>query len=146
MSNRLLEPHRVTVDAMYWAACLGLLVACTSASDFCVEKEVSIGHGLYGRITYQSDVGPPTTEPQAGAMFGIQATPTSSAIVASATSNADGVFEVELPDGDFALCSTPNDPCVTFSISASAALVRADLLMSFIGTHWEITPRSECAE
>lgn len=130
---------------MYWVAGLAVLAACTGDPGFCVEQEVSITQGLYGRITYQSDVGRMGPEPRVERVEVLDM-PDSTTVVAATTSNADGIFEVELTRGDFALCGTPNEPCVTFSVSPTAPLVRVDLLMSFIGTHWELASRSGCAE
>lgn len=110
---------------------------------FCVEEHVTISQGVYGRVTYQTDVSPQTNPPTpvANEPIAIMDAPNGTTIATSA-SNALGVFQSALSEGTYALCY-PSAPCITFTIGVDQ-IVRADLLKGF-GTAWVATPPASCA-
>jgi hypothetical protein len=121
------------------------MVACGD-DGFCVEQRVTIAEGLYGFVTYQTDVSPQSNPPRPVAGEGISVLDAPNGnVVTSTTSDDAGVFQVDLDAGSYALCSLPSAPCVTFTI-ANGQLVRADLEKGFGGAFWAVVPRSDCAE
>lgn len=123
------------------SACAALLLlllhpACGS-SDCEVEQNVTIRQGVYGRVTYQSDVGNAGERPVAGEVVPIF--DANGAAVASATTDADGVFQVELDAGSYFICRdglVMREPyCKPFEVTAGRC-VRFDLYTAFLGSEW----------
>ena len=94
-------------------------------------------------MTYQTDVAPEANPPMpvAGAPITVLDMP-GGASVAETTSDATGVFQVDLAAGSYALCYSAMSSCVTFDLAANT-LVRADLHEGFAST-WELVPRARC--
>ncbi len=121
------------------------LAACGD-SGFCVEQEIHIPRGLYGHVTYATDVSSQTNPPvpRGNVAISVLDMPDGT-IVATTASNSDGVFEIALADGNYALCEDVELPCVSFSISNAMPLMRADLHLGF-GSYWLAASHSDCAE
>lgn len=130
-----------------YLAVLFVVASCGGDDEYCVEARLDISQGLYGRVTYQTDVSPDTNPPVpvGDEPIDVLDGPMGS-IVASTTSGSDGVFQVALDVGGYALCGPASPPtlCVTFTVT-SGTRVREDLYKGF-GTAWQATPRSDCAE
>lgn len=129
------------------ATLLPLLLAlgaagCADDAPLCVEEHVTIAQGFYGRVMYYSDTDPGDQgHPVSGMAVSVLDRPDGTQ-VATATSDADGVFQVDLPTGSYAVCAfTP--PCYTFTIGAGD-LVRGDMSTGF--TFWTPMPRDTCAD
>ncbi|HEY5922745.1 MAG TPA: hypothetical protein VIV11_13790 [Kofleriaceae bacterium] len=125
---------------------LAFIVLAGCGGEFCVEDQVAITQGLYGLVTYQTDVNPDENGPQPvvsepidvlDAPFGT--------VIAQGASNTRGVYEVSLAIGSYVLCSPQPRHCVAFSI-AHEELVRADLRKGFGGASWVGVDRSNCAD
>ncbi len=80
------------------------LAACGDPG-FCVEQEAHIPRGPYGCVIYETDVSPQANPPvpRRDAAIPVLDKPDRGSIVASTTFNSDGVFEIALVDGDYAL-------------------------------------------
>ena len=126
------------------ATCVAL-IGC--GDSFCVEQRVTISQGLYGRVMYHSDVSPDSgsSKPVSGQLVNVLDAPGGN-IVASGSSDADGVFQIELDTGSYAACfaGIAAYSCKTFDVSQNR-LVRFDLHQSF-GAYWSEEARSDCAD
>lgn len=124
---------------------LPTLPACDAS--FCVEQSVGISHGLYGRVTYQTDVSPASNppEPVSGELISVADAPGGN-VVASGSSDSDGVFQIELDAGSYAACyaAVAAFSCEVFEITSNR-LVRLDLHKG-MGTYWSDEDRSSCAD
>jgi len=133
----------------YWALLLIVFGACADSPpsqppSYCVESEVTITQGLYGRVTYTTDVGTnPQPQPTPNKPVQVLDGPNGSA-VANATTDQAGVYQVALDVGNYALCYSV-DNCVSFSVAANE-LVRADLPTCFCDNAWLLVQRSSCAQ
>jgi len=116
------------------AICVATLasLAARAADDIsaaCIEERRAITQGVYGLVTYQSDVSlqtnPPT--PVAGELIEILDKPAGAA-VARTSSDESGVLQAELPADAYALCGTSR--CITFEVPAGRR-VRGDLRSGF---------------
>jgi hypothetical protein len=115
-----------------------------TAPDYCVESEVTVTQGLYGRVTYTTDVGEnPQPQPVPNMAVQVFDGPNGSA-VANAITDEAGVYQVSLDVGSYALCYATNN-CASFSIAAND-LVRADLPSCFCENAWLVVERSSCAQ
>lgn len=112
------------------------------AAIACVAGEhVTAAQGLYGRVTYQSDdEGFQSPRPIAGEL--VQVHPQGSLdVVASAVSDANGAFQIELAEGSYAVCTDAN--CVRFDIDANR-LVRVDLRRGPVSV-WTLETPTYCS-
>lgn len=112
-----------------------------------MEQNVTISQGLYGRVTYQTDVSPDSNppEPVSGELLSIADAPGGN-LVASGSSDGDGVFQIELDPGSYAACygAVSAFSCEAFEITSSR-LTRLDLHKG-MGTYWREEDRSSCAD
>jgi hypothetical protein len=115
--------------------------------SFCVEQDVTISQGLYGRVTYHSDVSPNTgsSKPVSGQVVNVADAPGGN-VVATGTSDADGVFQIELDPGSYAACyaGIAAYSCKTFDVQLKRR-TRFDLHQSF-GAYWSEEASSDCAD
>jgi hypothetical protein len=121
-----------------------LLVAGCGDNSFCVEDQVSITQGLYGLVWATSDVGPPKPAVRwPDSPVEIQGWP-SRTTIATAQSDADGIFEIPLEVGTYALCngSLP-EACVVFDLAVNQR-VRADKVLSIGAGGWSLVIPTEC--
>ena len=90
-----------------------------------IETQITINEGVYGLLLANDD------EPVANRQLIVYA-PGENQIHARATSNADGIYQIELAPGDFALCT---DSCTAVSVR-NLDLVRYDWTDGPGGGHW----------
>ena len=119
------------------AAAMGSISACSDG----VCGDVSISQGIYGRVTYQSDVGNPPPVIVANESIQVLDMGNDRHIVATAVSNANGTFQLDLASGTYVLCASPGVPCVEPVVSDG--LVRADLHKGFL-SYWDLVG-SDCS-
>jgi len=127
---------------------VGLLVSEPGCeSSFCVERNVSISEGVYGRVTYQTDVSPDSNppEPVAGETILVADSP-GGAVVTSGTSEDDGVYQLEVGPGSYSVCyANAALACEGFDVTTATPLIRVDLHKGQ-GTYWSREPRSDCSD
>lgn len=90
-----------------------LLVGCGSG-DRDIENQITINEGVYGLLLAEG-------QPAANRQLVVYA-PGENLVHSRATSNADGVYQIELTPGDFALCT---DSCTPVTVR-ELDLVRYD--------------------
>lgn len=98
-----------------------LVTACAMDRD--IATKVTIHEGVYGQLT--SD-GLPAARQQVTVY-------TASGTYASATSDGDGVYQVDLPNGDYTICTSA---CTTIT-TPSSATVRYDWADGPGGGTWD---------
>ncbi len=123
------------------SAALASVLAVTACGDDAsidrnVEKYVTIQQGIYGQITSLDDVGS-DNDPKYLPGFGVDvfAVPAGDALadpIASAVSNGRGFYEIDVPAGEYVICSSFRR-CV--SISVAQGLLRIDY-ESGVGPGW----------
>ena len=120
---------------------LGFTFGCGGPTVECVAGErVTIAQGLYGQVTYLSDVGSRTPRPVSGEAIEVLDRPQGS-VVTNGVSDSVGAFQIELPVGSHALCV--DNICITFDIQVDE-LVRADFRTGF-DTFWTLEQPSYCS-
>lgn len=133
------------IGVMHRLAFASALTMAACADDgMCVESEVALDHGLYGLVTYQTGLAPENHPPvpRGGVVISVLDSEAGRHVVGTTTSNSDGVFEIALADGSYALCSDTG--CVTFALSAARPLRRVDLHGGFVSS-WAPASVSSCA-
>jgi hypothetical protein len=98
-----------------------LVTACAMDRD--IATKVTIREGVYGQLT--SD-GLPVAKQQVTVY-------TASGTYAAATSDGDGVYQVDLPNGDYTICTSA---CTTIT-TPSSATVRYDWTDGPGGGTWD---------
>lgn len=106
---------------MKYALYLVLVTACAMDRD--IATKVTIAEGVYGQLT--SD-GLPVAKQQV-TVYAATGT------YATATSDGDGVYQVDLPNGDYTICTSA---CTTIS-TPSSATVRYDWTNGPGGGTWD---------
>ena len=96
-----------------------------------IEGKVTIGQGVYGLLVQGCDSAGCQDQPAGGEHVTVYAASASSAF-ASTDSDSDGVYQIELPGGDYTLCTYS---CVQISVPG-AATVRYDWTSGPGGGHW----------
>ena len=96
-----------------------------------IEGKVTIGQGVYGLLVQGCDSSGCQDQPADGEHVTVYAASASTAF-ASADSDGDGVYQIELPGGDYTLCTYA---CVPISVPGSAT-VRYDWTSGPGGGTW----------
>ena len=90
-----------------------------------IEDRVTIGQGVYGQLTTPNG-------PANGDIVTVYAAGDTGAFAMS-TSDSDGVYQIDLPDGDYTLCTSSCTPIAT----PASATVRYDWADGPGGGHWQ---------
>lgn len=93
---------------------------------------MTIQQGVYGQLIQGCDTSGCQDQPDGGEHVVVYAASQSSAF-ASADSDGDGVYQIELPDGDYTLCTYS---CTPISVPAQST-VRYDWTSGPGGGLWE---------
>jgi hypothetical protein len=97
-----------------------------------IEGRVTIQQGVYGQLVQGCDSSGCQDQPAAGEHVVVYAASQSS-VYASADADGDGFYQVELPAGDYTLCTYS---CTEISVP-DHALVRYDWTSGPGGGRWE---------
>lgn len=91
----------------------GFLVAIVLVSgcglDRNIESKVTIDHGIYGLLVKGCDASGCQDLPDTGERVTVYA-PGGDTAMAAATSDADGVYQIAVPAGDYTLCTSSCTP------------------------------------
>ena len=112
-------------------ALFALLVA-GCGLDRNIEGKVTISQGVYGQLVEGCDTSGCQDQPASGEHVVVYAA-SESTTFASADSDDDGVYQIELPGGDYTLCTYS---CTPISVPESS-LVRYDWTSGPGGGHWD---------
>ena len=97
-----------------------------------IEGKVTINQGVYGLLVQGCDASGCADQPAGGQHVTVYAASASTAF-ASADSDGDGVYQIELPGGDYTLCITS---CVPISVPGDTT-VRYDWKSGPGGGMWQ---------
>jgi hypothetical protein len=97
-----------------------------------IENKVTIQQGVYGLLVQGCDTSGCQDQPASEEHVTVYAA-SESAAFASANSDGDGVYQIELPGGDYTICTYS---CTQISVP-DQALVRYDWTSGPGGGHWE---------
>ena len=128
-------------------ALIALIEAQTGCGESsCLESKLTISAGVYGRVTYQTDVAPRKNgpEPVEGQLILVTAASDHS-LVAMTNSDSDGIFQVELDRAKYELCYSSGEVSCTSFETELAHRVHIDLHTG-LGTYWTIEESSDCAD
>jgi hypothetical protein len=109
-----------------------LVVVCGCGLDRNIEGKVTIQQGVYGQLIQGCDTSGCQDQPDSGEHVVVYAASQSSAF-ASADSDGDGVYQIELAAGDYTLCTYS---CTPISVPGQST-VRYDWTSGPGGGHWD---------
>ncbi|MBV8761358.1 MAG: hypothetical protein JO257_28935 [Deltaproteobacteria bacterium] len=97
-----------------------------------IEGKVTIDQGVYGLLVHGCDSSGCQDQPAGGEHVTVYSASASSAY-ANADSDSDGVYQINLPAGDYTLCTYS---CTPISVP-DASIVRYDWTSGPGGGHWQ---------
>lgn len=123
------------------ALALAVLAGC-GGEGFCPADHVTIEQGLFGVVSYTSDVGDRGPEPS-GAVR-VEVMDPLGGLAGTATSDDHGFFEIALSVGDYQLCAAP-ERCTDFTVEEQAH-VRVDYVLEFGPSSFVVRDPDACVD
>jgi hypothetical protein len=108
------------------------LVVAGCGIDRNIESKITIRQGVYGLLVRGCDTSGCQDQPDGGEHVIVYSPGVTSAF-ATTTSDADGVFQIDLPPGDYTLCTYS---CTPIAVAAHAT-VRYDWTSGPGGGQWQ---------
>jgi hypothetical protein len=108
------------------------LLVCGCGLDRNIEGKVTIQQGIYGQLVEGCDTSGCEDQPASGESVTVYAA-SASYSYASATADGDGFYEIELPAGDYTVCTYS---CT--QVSVPTGIVRYDWTSGPGGGQWKL--------
>jgi hypothetical protein len=118
---------------MYRIFLVAAALACGCGLDRNIEDSVTIQQGVYGQLVTGCDTGDCRDQPATDQRVMVQAPGQSVGPFAETTSDGNGVYQLELPVGDYTLCTFS---CTPITVPGHT-IVRFDWTSGPGGGHWE---------
>jgi hypothetical protein len=109
--------------------CALLLVGCGDGLDENIEDDITIDQGVYGLLISGCDTSGCHEQPAAGAEVIVYAAGQDQR---TAKSDSKGIYEIDLPAGDYSLCTT-----ICTEVNVPAGTVRYDWTSGPGGGTWQ---------
>ena len=116
-------------DAMRFWLITALVVGCGGGVDEHIEDQITIQQGVYGLLISGCDTAGCVDQPAAGAEVVVYAAGQDEQ---SVTADGNGVYEIDLPAGDYTLCTSS---CT--AVTVPYGTVRYDWTSGPGGGQWE---------